>query len=183
MGLFLVVVYVTYNQFIRKPRKDVITPARTWLLEKYDIGKSWVEDWLAREQGEDEDEEEDGAPARPVSEYEPDRAPAPEPEYEFEIDASSEQAVRMEDSPAYQKLLSQFEAKKPKIHDKVSLRLRNRPEVMKGVISDISDKTVTLKVDEGYVDCPFNLLEDSDRLRFFPEENARALYLKKLRGN
>ncbi len=179
-GLLILVIYVTYNQFIRKPRHDVITPVRTWLIDKFQIGYEWFQQYLpgGADQSEDE-EEEDEAPAprsRPAPDPEPVSAPVDEPVVEIPMTT----AVDIESTPEFQKLLTQCEARRPKTNQKITLKLRNRPEAMDGVVTDISDSRVTLKVKEGYVDCPFSILEEKDRLRFFPREWARKIYEQKM---
>jgi serine/threonine-protein kinase len=182
MGMLILVVYVTYNQFIRKPRKDVITPVREWLIAQWERGLEWWAQWRGGGGQEDEESGDETVPAPrevPAPVPEPEPAPVAEPS----ADLPAVAPVDIEATPEFQKLLSQCEARRPKMNEKITLKLRNRPEAIEGVVTDVTDKSVTLKVKEGYVDCPFNILEERDRLRFFPRELARKIYQQQTGGS
>lgn len=180
MGMLIVVVYVTYNQFIRKPRKDVITPMRQWLITQWERGLEW---WEQRREGggqvDESEEDESALQTEPAPTPVPEPAPVTEPSVEGPVVAP----LDIEATPEFQKLLSECEARRPKMNEKITLKLRNRPEAIEGIVTDVTDKSVTLRVKEGFVDCPFNILDERDRLRFFPREWARKIYNQKMGGN
>ncbi len=82
-------------------------------------------------------------------------------------------------SEEYQRYLESFKQQVPRIGERLSIKLKNRPQPVRGILKEIRADGIMLQDDKMAAFYKFDLMQEESRLPFFPAERAKAALREK----
>ncbi len=110
---------------------------------------------------------------RSVSGLLPERSSSPEKDDRAPADSGTR--PDMED-PAFLRILRECMQGAPSVGDTVTVKLKGQDEPVEGSLKRIGISGIMVGVEHGEIMCPFTLMDEDDKLKFFPEERARNIW-------
>ncbi len=81
----------------------------------------------------------------------------------------------MED-PAFLRILRECKQESPAIGDMTVVKLKGQDDPVQGTLKRLGISGIMVGVEHGEIMCPFTLMDEDDRMQFFPEERARIIW-------